>query len=108
MHPHDTKDTQTTTQVSTELMDAVKLVMQRLSDRQHVIVTDRLLYRSENMWHIDDLEQQPLVTVPDVKEAAIYFVLMNTPEVIQDVLGDEIVITAELPPSGEVEINVEF
>lgn len=106
-HPLDSStETRTTQKVDTELFEAVRLILDRLKQRHHVFITDKLLYRSENKWHIDDIEQQPIVSMDSVKEAAIYFSMLEGPKTVVSALGgitisdeplrdDEIIITIE-------------
>lgn len=96
--PEDITPTQqANTIVNNEMFDAVKVVLDHLKKTNGlcVHVGGKLLYRNEDSWHIDDNERQPIISMPSLKEAAIYFVLLNTPQVVIDELDEEVPITIE-------------
>lgn len=66
---------------------ATELVLSHLHQHNHILLTDKILYYNQdsNQWQIDDLEQRPVFITKNMKEAASYFAMLETPELIIDV-----------------------
>jgi hypothetical protein len=78
---------------------AIVSVLDQIRNEGYLIGTDKLLDREGKSWAIFDLEQNCLFKSPVLLPAAQMFVLLETPDVILDIIEKEpeIIIEAEEP-----------